>query len=97
MFPLLSDEQMIRQQSASYLVGQQPIQPGQLALTRQRLLLRPLDPTAIAEAKDRVWPGEVAGLEQALINSRQRRTEAENQLNRRRANSIGSTTGLQGH
>lgn len=51
----------------------------------------------LAEAKEKVWLGEVAGLEQALRNLRQRRKEVENQLSRQRDNSVGSTTGLQGH
>lgn len=34
----------------------------------------------LAEAKDRVWLGEVAALEESLKHLRQRRAEAENQL-----------------
>jgi hypothetical protein len=47
--PLLTDERMVRQQAACYLVYEKPIWPGQLALTNQRLLFRPLDLTATSK------------------------------------------------
>ena len=47
--PLLEGEQMVRQQTASYLVYGKPIWGGQLALTSQRVLFRPLDGSATSK------------------------------------------------
>jgi hypothetical protein len=51
--PLLDGERLIRQQTASYLVNGKAIWGGQLVLTSQRLLFRPLDLNGLSKiAKD---------------------------------------------
>jgi hypothetical protein len=67
--PLLADEQMVHQQTASYLVYKKPIWGGQLALTNQRVLFRPLDPTATSKMiKDGIafLPDDLAVLGQVV-------------------------------
>lgn len=61
--PLLDGEQMIRQQTASYLVDGKAVWGGQLVLTSQRLLFRPLDLNGLSKmAQDGVdlLPGDLA-------------------------------------
>jgi hypothetical protein len=67
--PLLDDEQVIRQQTASYLVYRKPIWAGQLALTNQRLLFRAIDANSTSKmTKDGIefLPDDLAVLGQVV-------------------------------
>lgn len=63
--PLLSGEQVLRRQTAAYLKGGKSIWGGQLIVTNQRILFRPLDVGAAASMiKDGIdfLPGNLADL-----------------------------------